>query len=148
MIEFVYWHWLVLGIGLIALEMVLPSFIALWFGLAACVVGILLLFIPMSLTLQVLLWTVFSIGFTALWFKFIKPLATDKTTAGLPAEKIIHETGMVIKLPIEGEKGMLRFSTPKLGNDEWLFNSDDQLTLGDRVRVTAVEGNSLIVIKS
>lgn len=148
MIEILYWHWLLLGIGLIAIEMLLPSFISLWFGLAAVVVGVLLLFFPIQLPVQILLWTGFSILFMFLWFKFIKPLATDKTKAGLSAEKIIHETGMVIKLPIDGEKGQVRFATPKLGNDEWLFNTADTLAIGDRVKVVAVEGNSLIVIKA
>lgn len=148
MIEILYWHWLLLGIGLIAIEMLLPSFISLWFGLAAVVVGVLLLFFPIQLPVQILLWTGFSILFMFLWFKFIKPLATDKTKAGLSAEKIIHETGMVIKLPIDGDKGQVRFSTPKLGNDEWLFNTADTLAIGDRVKVIAVEGNSLIVIKA
>ncbi|RYZ92270.1 MAG: NfeD family protein, partial [Moraxellaceae bacterium] len=30
------WHWVVLGIGLILFELMLPSFTALWFGVAAC----------------------------------------------------------------------------------------------------------------
>ena len=45
MAEFVvlYWHWIVLGIALMAIEILLPSFVALWFGAAAVVVGVLLL---------------------------------------------------------------------------------------------------------
>lgn len=148
MFEILYWHWVVLGIGLMAIEMVLPSFIMLWFGLAAVVVGILSYFVPMSLTVQIFLWTAFSVAFTALWFLYIKPMSKDKTKAGLPDEAIIHETAMVISLPIDGEKGQLRFSTPKLGNEEWLFNTEDDVAIGDRVRVTAVSGNSLIVVKA
>lgn len=36
------WHWFVLGVVLILSELVLPAFAALWFGIAAIMVGILL----------------------------------------------------------------------------------------------------------
>ena len=148
MFEIFYWHWIVFGLFLMAIEIFLPSFIFLWLGLAAICVGTLSGFIDVSLTMQLALWTIFSGMFVVLWFAFIKPLSIDKTKAGLSADAIINETGMVIQLPINGEKGQLRFSTPKLGNDEWLFNSEDTLALGDRVRVTAVLGNMLIVSKA
>lgn len=143
-----YWHWIVLGLCLAAGEMLLPSFILLWFGAGAIVTGLTLLFLPISLTVQVGLWTFSSVIFTVLWFKFLKPLSTDKTKAGLPAEKIINETGMVIKEPFNGERGMIRFSTPKLGDEEWQIFSDDDIKVGDRARVISVSGNTLIVVKA
>jgi hypothetical protein len=147
--EVLYWHWLVLGMCLMAGEILLPSFISLWFGLAALVVGLLMLIFPtMDVTLQVLLWVLGSISFTALWFILVRPLAKDKTQAGFSSEKIINETGMVIRQPIDGEKGELRFSTPKLGNEEWLFLTEDTVAIGDRVRVVAISGNSLVVVKA
>ena len=37
-----YWYWLVFGMALMAVEIFLPSFTALWFGSGAIVVGLLL----------------------------------------------------------------------------------------------------------
>ena len=53
--EIEYWHWLILGMLLMALEMALPSFVLLWFGAGAIVSGIVLLLVPISLTAQVLI---------------------------------------------------------------------------------------------
>lgn len=143
-----YWHWIVFGIGLMLVEIVLPSFTALWFGAGAILVGFLLFLFPaMSTTLQVVLWTVFSILLTFLWFKYLKPLAIDKTKAGLSREAILGEVGQVLTAPNDDRRGNLRFPAPVLGSDEWQFISEDDLAVGDRVRVIDVSGNSLIVAK-
>jgi len=148
--EFVvlYWHWIVLGIGLMALEIILPSFVALWFGAAAVLVGVVVLIIPsMSLSIQVLCWVAISILLTWLWFKFMQPLSKDRTKAGLSREAIVGETGQVLTPPTADRRGVLRFSVPILGADEWTFLCDDEVEAGDRVRVSDISGNSLIVIK-
>lgn len=143
-----YWHWLVLGMGLMLLEIVLTSFTALWFGSAAIVLGGLLLIFPsIPLNLQMLLWAILSSALTALWFKYLKPLARDKTMAGLSREAMIGQIGQVLSLPHEHNRGTLRFPAPVLGSDEWLFISQDTLAIGDRVRVTDISGNSLIVTR-
>ena len=150
MTEFVvlYWHWIVLGVGLMALEILLPSFVALWFGAAAVIVGVLLLLIPsLSVSLQVLLWVVFSVIFTWLWFRFMQPLAVDKTKAGLSREAIGGEIGQVLSAPTTERRGTLRFSVPILGADEWPFICSDEVSSGDRVRVSDISGNDLIVNK-
>jgi len=150
--ELVYWHWLVLGFVLMAMELVVPSFTLLWFGAAAIVTGSVLFFVPISLTTQIVLWTVSSSLLTFLWFKYLKPLSIDKTKAGMPDTSILGETGQVIKLPHDSERGVVRFSVPKLGEDEWpiIIDADSKanLNLGDRVRVISVEGNALLVTKA
>lgn len=146
--EILYWHWVVIGMGLVLFELVLPSFTALWFGAGAIVVGFLLLLFPaLPLTAQIFSWALLSILFTVLWFKFLKPLSIDKTKAGLSKEAIMGEVGQVLSLPHESRRGTLRFPAPVLGSDEWQFISQDELLVGDRVRVTDIAGNSLIVSK-
>ena len=144
--EVEYWHWLVLGMLLMAAEMIVPSFTLLWFGAAAVLTGLALILMPLSLTVQISIWAILSILLTFLWFKFLKPLSVDKTKAGLPDASIIGETGQVIKLPNDEHRGEMRFSTPKLGNEEWPIICEDELQLGDRVRVVSVSGNALVVV--
>lgn len=143
----VYWHWLVIGLVLIALEAMLPSFVAFWFGAGAIIVGILLLIVPLSFTLQLLVWLGFSSAALLAWFKWIRPRMRDRTTSGLARESIIGEAGMVIRLPQDQHRGMLRFSTPKLGSEEWEFMCDAKVDIGDRVHVREISGNTLIVEK-
>jgi membrane protein implicated in regulation of membrane protease activity len=82
MFELLYWHWIVAGIILILLEIPLPSFTTLWLGAAAIIVGLLMLAFPeMNFTAQVLAWTVLSVLMTWGWFKYLRPLSTDRTMA-------------------------------------------------------------------
>ena len=143
-----YWHWIVLGIILAISELMLTSFFILWFGAAAIVVGIMLYLFPgMSLTYQVLIWTILSSALAWAWFKYLKPLSIDKTKAGMSSEAILGEIGQVLSPPNGEKRGTMRFPAPILGSDEWLIISQDQLAIGDRVKVESVSGNSLIVKK-
>jgi membrane protein implicated in regulation of membrane protease activity len=104
------WHWFVLGVLLMLSELILPAFAALWFGIAAIMVGILYWMFPMmGVTTQFVTWIILSILCTLLWFKFIKPLSTDKTKAGLSREATIGQIGMVIQASPENEHIRVRF---------------------------------------
>ncbi len=147
--DWVYWHWLVLGLGLIVIEIFLPSFTVLWFGLGAVVVGILLWIFPaLGIGLQVLVWTVTSILFAVAWFRYFKPKMIDKTVAGLSREGAVGRVGQVVKAPFQGGRGRVRFTMPVLGEDEWEFIAKQEgINEGDRVVVTEFSGNALIVDK-
>ncbi|MDG1164773.1 MAG: NfeD family protein [Porticoccaceae bacterium] len=146
-LEMLYWHWLVLGVLLIVAEIFVPSFTILWFGLGALVVGLVALLVAIPFSMQVLLWTVFSIVFTILWFKLVKPKMVDRSNSGLARESAIGESGQVIKLPAGETNGKLRFSTPILGEDEWEFSCDAEVALGDRLHIKEISGNILVVAK-
>jgi len=147
-LELLYWHWIVLGIALALAEIFLASFMLLWFGLAAIVVGIILAIFPaMSLEFQLLLWILFSLGFAVFWFQYFRPKMVDKTKAGIAREAHIGESGTVIKEPMEGVRGVVRFPTPVLGDDEWEFICEQEVAAGDRVHIKDFSGNCLIVVK-
>ena len=140
------WHWFVLGVLLILSELVLPAFAALWFGIAAIMVGVLLWLFPMmGFTTQLVTWIILSVLCTLLWFKFIKPLSTDKTKAGLSREATIGQVGMVIQTHMEHDLITVRFPMPVLGSDEWNCRSLEPVQVGDRVRVIDILGNDLVV---
>jgi len=142
------WHWIVFGIALIIAEIFLATFFVLWFGAAAVVIGTALYLVPgLSLTEQILGWTVLSAVLAWSWFKYLKPLSIDKTKAGLSKEAIVGEIGQVLVAPSGERRGKLRFPAPVLGDDEWIIMSRDDLLPGDRVSVVDVSGNSLIVKK-
>lgn len=147
--QFEVWHWLVLGMLLIILEMFIPIFAVLWFGVAALVVAILLWLIPsFPAAAQLLTWGVLSIISGVLWFKYLKPLSIDRTKAGLSREAVIGQVGFITVLPQHSQIGTVRFSLPVLGADEWLCRSEEPLELGERVRVVDILGNELVVKKN
>ena len=146
--EILPWHWIVFGFALIICEVFLATFFILWFGAAAIVVGGVFYLKPeISLTEQVLLWSVLSCVLAWGWFRYLKPLSVDRTKAGLSKEAITGEVGQVVVVPTGNKRGKLRFPAPVLGDDEWVIISQEELALGDRVSVVDVSGNSLIVKK-
>lgn len=145
-----YWHWIIFGFALMALEVILPSFMMLWFGLAALIIGGALWLMPdLSLTVQIFSWTILSISVAIAWFKWLRPIADNKALAGLGIEALIGQTGIALQLPSNGSRGKLRFPAPILGNDEWDFilQQGNDIAIGDRLRVVDISGNSLIVSK-
>ncbi|WP_223808561.1 NfeD family protein [Psychrobacter sp. YGAH215] len=140
------WHWLVLGFVLLIIEMFVPTFASLWFGGAAIIVAALAWLLPISVSLQIIIWLVLSAIFLLAWFKFIRPLSVDRTKAGLGGSVIIGETGMIIVAPQLERAGVVRFSVPIVGAAEWMCRtSGEQVAVGDRVIVTDIVGNELIV---
>ncbi len=140
------WHWLVLGFLLMIAEIFIPTFASLWFGAAAIIVAALSWLLPVPLILQVIIWLALSVLFMFAWVKYIKPLSIDRTKAGLGGSVIIGETGMIVVKPQAGKLGMVRFNVPIVGADEWPCRTHDEtVEVGDRVIVTDISGNELIV---
>jgi inner membrane protein len=136
-----WWHWMVLGIVLVLLELAVPSFFLIWFGVGAIIVGVALVaFPPLSFTWQVLIWLACSVVFVVLWFKIFKP-GLHKTRAGMAKGAAIGEVGLVTRDIRALQKGEVRFQKPLLGSDVWESIADEEFRVGERVRVVDVEGN-------
>ena len=146
--KMLWWYWIAIGMLLMLAEILVPSFTIFWFGLAGLVVGGVLWLLPeIALSWQLTIWALASIAFTLAWFKYFKPTMIDRTKAGISREAVLGETGQVIRIPQEGRRGMVRFSLPLLGANEWEFIATDEVALGDRVVVMDVSGNTLVVQK-
>ena len=140
-----WWHWIVLGIVLMLLELAVPSFFLVWFGLGALIIGLTLVFLPAApFAFQILGWTASSLLFVALWFKVFKP-NIFKSRAGMARGSLIGEVGLVTRDIRPYEKGQVRFQKPILGDEVWESVSDQEIRVGERVRVLDVEGNTLKV---
>jgi membrane protein implicated in regulation of membrane protease activity len=143
-----WWYWIIAGILLIGMELIVPSFTIIWFGFGALIVGFVRLLWPgFPVSGQVFLWSLASICFTIMWFKFFKP-KKDRTHAGMSKEGILGETGIIIRGTEDSYgRGTVRFRISVLGADEWICYSETILQVGDSVRVVDIEGQILKVIK-
>ena len=141
-----WWYWIIAGFCLIGLELVIPSFTIVWFGLGALVVGALSGLLPgIPVAGQVALWSATSICCTVLWFKYMKP-KDDRTHAGTSKGGIAGETGIIISGTEDSYgRGIVKFRISILGADEWGCFSSETLHVGDRVRVVDIEGQILKV---
>lgn len=60
--EFDFWHWWILAVGMMTLEVLLPTFFFIWLGAAAFVTGIILWLMPsLSWEMQLVIFSVLSI---------------------------------------------------------------------------------------
>jgi membrane protein implicated in regulation of membrane protease activity len=142
--ELAWWHWAVGGIVLIIAELVVPSFVLIWFGLGALVVALAVSLTDISLTAQLVIWLLVSVVLVVGWFKVFKP-NMHKTRIGMADAHVVGEVGMLVRDVAPYEKGQVRFQKPILGADEWACIADEAIKSGERVRVLDVEGSFLKV---
>lgn len=143
-----WWHWLVGGIVLILAELGIASFFVIWFGIAGLVMaGVLWLAPDLSPTAQIGTWTVLSLAMVVLWFRVFRP-GLHKTRIGTAAGEVIGEIGLLVTPAAPFQRGKVRFQRPILGADEWVCLSESEIAAGERVRVVAVEGSFMKVVKA
>lgn len=140
-----YWHWMVLGLLLVASEIFVPSFVLLWFGASAVAVGLIIAVVDLHFAVQLAIWAVLSCLDLFIWFKYVHPKMKNKSLAGMAREQIVAQEGMVISKGAKFGHGVMRFSVPMLGSEEWSFICNDPIEVGDKVRVEELSGNKLIV---
>ena len=143
--ELMWWHWVGVGLGLIALEMFVSTFFLLWMGLGALITGLATFVLPLSFTAQVLLWSVASVVMVVVWMKYFK--SPDRTHAGKAKEGVLGIVGLVTRPVTETSEGEILFQRPVLGADRWPVVADEPVAAGERARVVDVLGQTLKVIK-
>jgi membrane protein implicated in regulation of membrane protease activity len=139
--QITFWYWWILGVALLGLELAVPGIVFLWVGMAAGVVGFIVLPFPgLSWESQVLLFALLSLAVTVagrIWWKRRGQGEGDPTLnrrgAGLVGSRCVLETGLV------NGRGRAR-----VGDGTWTVSGPD-LPAGTAVRVTAVDGNILVV---
>jgi membrane protein implicated in regulation of membrane protease activity len=141
------WQWVVLGIALCVVEIFIPSFTLLWFGLGAFAVALIAAVISLSLSAELFIWALATAVFAFAWFKYFKPRMRDKTKAGISREAAVGQIGTVVHASTEQVRGRVRFLVPLLGEEDWPYICETELAVGDRCRVKDVLGNALLVEK-
>ncbi len=144
--ELAWWHWLILGMLLVGLEMLVPTFFLMWFGLGALLVGAVMLVATPGFAPQLLLWAVSSLAMMGLWLKWFKN--PDRTRAGQAKEGVIGVTGLMTRPVTATGNGEILFQRPVLGADRWPVVADAPIAAGARAKVVDVLGQTLKVEKS
>lgn len=141
MTQFLWWHWLALGLILSVAELAVPSLILIWFGAGALLVGLVLGFFPtMALASQLAIWLSTSLAFVALWFRFFRPADTPLATP-----ELLGEVGLITHAIDGFGRGRIRLQRPVGGREEWPAEAAEPMREGDRARVISFEGDRLTV---
>lgn len=139
------WIWSTLGLVLLGAEMLTGTLYILWFGIAALLIGLLLWLYPETpFSLQLLLFSVLSLGSLAVWRTYYRKHSTDLRIGQSRGDEI-GRTGIIIA-PVSPEQGgRIQFAQGLMGSREWIAIADESIAAGIHAEVVAVEGNSLRV---
>lgn len=134
--------WWLLALVLIGVEMLVPGYFMLWIGIAAGVVGLLMLVVPgIPALAQALLFAVFSVAACLVYWKYIRPLAeqrNDQPLLNKRGAQLVGQRFVLCDAIIDG-RGKVR-----VGDGTWLAEGPD-LPVGSEVEVTSVSGTTLRV---
>jgi hypothetical protein len=139
--QVVFWHWWVAAIVLVVIEVFAPGAVALWMGVAAALVGLLLLAAPETAwEYQLLVFAVLSVASVVAWRFYLsrRPIETDQPMLNRRGEQYVGRVFTLDEAIVNG--------TGKISVDDttWKVEGED-LPLGARVRVTGVDGTLLTV---
>ena len=137
----VFWHWWILAIGLVILEVLAPGVIFLWLGIGAALTGFVLLAAStIDWHIQLIIFACLSV-ISGVGGRFLikrNPLETDQPLLNQRSARHIGRT-FTLEEPIENGTGKVR-----IGDSNWLIKGDD-MPVGTLIRVMGTEGSSLIV---
>jgi membrane protein implicated in regulation of membrane protease activity len=133
------WNWLIVGLALMALELIAPGVFMFWLGLAALLVGLVSFVLTPSWELQLLMFATFAIAAVPLW----RRLARHKPDNNNPflnkrADALVGRVFTLDKPIIDGA------GTVRIDDTIWRVAGPDA-PAGSRVKVVQADGASLTV---
>ncbi len=140
----VWWHWIVLGLLLLIVELNVGTFLFLGLGLAAAIVGAVDYVWNIPFLYELLVWILLSIVALIGWVKWYKDptiSTTGQSSHGLDTE------GVVLSEIAPHRRGKVTFDAPVLGNTVWHATAEKVLPKGTRVRIVDVNGQLIQVEK-
>ncbi len=134
------WNWFVVAAVMALLETIIPGIHFMWFGMAAVLMGGLVLAVPMSLPIQLIIFAVLSLAMILIARLFWSPqeIVTDEPDLNERGQQYIGRTVTVVE-PIERGRGKVR-----VGDTVWTAEGPD-MPEGARAKVTGAKDTVLVI---
>ena len=134
------WLWMIGGVLLLIAEIIAPGFFLVFIGAAALATGAFTLLFGMPLAYQMILFAIYALVAVMIGRKGYANQATDSSDPLLNdrAARLIGRSVTVIEA-VDEHSGRVR-----VGDSEWSARGGPG-SAGERVRITGVEGNCLLV---
>jgi inner membrane protein len=145
-IELGPWAWWVLGLALLALELMVPGVFLVWIGMAAIATGLLSLALWETgfwiWEVQALVFAALSVASILIGRKIVSrtETATSEPFLNRRGESLVGRTAL-LKEPIAQGRGRI-----KLDDTTWSVTGPD-MPAGTQVKITASSGRDLVVEK-
>lgn len=137
-----WWHWIILGLVLLLLELGTGTFVLLAFALAAILVGLLDYLFVYSSIQELSLWLVLSILFITVWFKWFRQ---KSITQSGQSNYRLNTLGTVQESIQIHSRGKVKFDTPVLGNTVWHATATVDIPKDTRVQIVQINGQLIEV---
>ena len=134
------WLWMIGGILLLIAEVIAPGFFLVFIGVAALATGAFTLLFDMPLAFQLILFTIYALVAVMIGRKVYSNQAVDSTDPLLNdrVARLVGKSVTVIEA-VDEHSGRVR-----VGDSEWSARGGPGRP-GERVRITGVDGNCLLV---
>mgnify|MGYP002712991941 CR=1 FL=1 len=139
-----HYLWWIVALVLFAGEVLAPGFFLLWIGIAAAVMGLVMLVFPgLGILAQAVLFALLAFASCLVWWHWLRPRLgrNDDPAADMLSRRGAQMIGRryVLVEPIVNGRGKAR-----VGDSQWLVEGPD-MPLGSAVEVEAIEGSTLKV---
>ena len=137
-----FWHWLILGVLLIILEVFAPGAFFLWLGVSASVVGAILWMLPgTSWEIQLLIFSVISVVSIALWRLRLRkhPTESEDSSLNVRTNQYVGRTFTLIEPIVDG------YGKIHVDDAYWKVSGED-CDKDKKVKVVSVDGLTLKVV--
>jgi membrane protein implicated in regulation of membrane protease activity len=133
------WLWAIGGVLLLIAEVIAPGFFLVFIGAAAIATGLFTVLFDLGFVAQIGLFVIYSALFVLIFKRWYgEPEGPAAGTINEPAGRLIGRSVTVVET-VDDHGGRVR-----VGDGEWNARGGPAAP-GDKVRVTSVEGNCLIV---
>jgi len=134
-------HWFALGLVLLGAELLTGTTYLLWPAVAAWLVGLIMLFLPLAMPAQLTIFGIATLATTLTGRNYVKgPLLGPG--AAMMNDRARQLVGAKGQAATTFEHGVGRV---KLSDSEWRGTSEDAIGAGDPVVVLSVDGATLTV---
>jgi len=137
-----FWNWWVVAVFLIGIEIFAPGAVFLWMGIAAAVVGFVLLAFPETTwQIQLLIFAVLSVVSIYVWRYLLRDRFAKPESGRVLNRRGASYVGrtFTLKEPIVDGSGLLH-----VDDSRWKVEGED-LPAGAKVKVTGIDGTVLKV---
>jgi len=139
------WAWGILGLILLAIEMITGTFYILWFGIAALCVGIALFILPgLPASVQLVMFAALSLSSLAIWKLHYKKTATNLRVGQSQGDEI-GRVGTITEPVSPKQNGRISFAQGVMGSRDWAAIADEDIDAGAEAVIIRIEGNALRV---
>ena len=132
------WHWWVLGALLLILEVVAPGVFFVWLALAALVLGLLTLLLPLGVGVQLVLYATLCVASIFLGRRLLArlPHSAEADTLNQGGQRLIGRSVVLTEAIVNGQ------GRARVGDGTWSVHGPD-VPAGTPVVIVSAEGTTL-----